>query len=100
MGGGGRPPTEAEWNYAAAGGSLQRQYSWGATAPDCTYANFRGAAGGTDYCVLPGTGSTNNVGSESPKGDGDWGQSDLLGKGCEWDLDWSGSPHANPSNNC
>jgi hypothetical protein len=31
---GGRLPSEAEWNYTAAGGSQQRQYPWGATAPD------------------------------------------------------------------
>jgi hypothetical protein len=30
-------------------------------------------------CVLPGAGATNNVGSESPKGNGKWGQADLAG---------------------
>jgi sulfatase modifying factor 1 len=80
---GGRLPTEAEWNYAASGGSEQREYPWGAAAPDCTYANYYTAADGGTSCI----GVTNNVGSESPKGDGKWGQSDLAGNVWEWVLD-------------
>lgn len=83
-------PSEAEWNYAAAGGSQQRQYPWSAPASsttiDCSYANYYGAAGG-DYCVLPGTGATSVVGSFSPKGDGRFGQADLAGNLSEWVLD-------------
>lgn len=91
---GGRLPSEAEWNYAAAGGSEQRTYTWGATEPDCSYANYFGAEG-PDYCVwVPGPNAISKVGSLSPKGDGKWGQADLAGNLQEWTLDWYATPYA------
>jgi formylglycine-generating enzyme len=101
---GGRLPTEAEWNYAAAGGSEQRVFPWGGgTAPDmlpdCTYANFLGAMAGMFPCTNGGV--ANNVGSESPKGDGRWGQADLGGNVWEWVLDWDGgSSYPTSCNDC
>ncbi|HEX7672059.1 MAG TPA: SUMF1/EgtB/PvdO family nonheme iron enzyme, partial [Polyangiaceae bacterium] len=94
---GGRLPTEAEWNYAAAGGSEQRAYPWGAATPDCTYANYRAASGG---CPLSGTGVTLNVGSQSPKGNGKWGHADLGGNVIQWTLDSSVTTYTTPCQDC
>ena len=94
---GGRLPTEAEWNYAAAGGTAQRDFPWGASPPDCSYANFTLSA--ANYCsTLPSR--FNRVGSESPKGDGVFGQSDMAGNANEWVQDLYQSPYAGNCNNC
>lgn len=89
---GGFLPSEAEANYARAGGNQQRHYPWSSpassTTVDCSYANYKGIAGETDYCVSSGSGASSAVGAVSPKGNGFFGQADLGGNLDEWQLDW------------
>lgn len=89
---GGRLPTEAEWEYAAAGGSENRLLPWGGVVvPDCAHANILGCGG----AALP-------VGT-TPPGASKWGHQDLGGNVWEWTLDeysapYSGSPCADCAN--
>jgi formylglycine-generating enzyme len=71
---GGRLPTEAEWEYAAAGGDENRSYPWGNEAPDSSHASFFPSE-------LEPTG-------QHPAGRGRFGQEDLAGGVWEWALDW------------
>ena len=87
---GGFLPSDAEWEYAAAGGSQQREYPWGSTDP-ATAVN-RYAIYGCNY--PPGSGGTCTGASNiapvgtAALGAGLWGQLDLSGNQWEWNMDW------------
>ena len=84
---GGFLPSEAEYNYAASGGSEQRVYPWSSppssVAVGDTHAVYCGGA-----CL-----KTSNVGSKAPLGNGRYGQADLAGNVFEWVLDFYKLPY-------
>ena len=96
---GGRLPTEAENNFASAGGAEQRVYPWSqppsSTVIDDTYAVY-GCTTRDGGCTAADPPS---VGSRSPKGDGRWGHSDLSGSVNDWIFDESG-PYPSPCVDC
>ena len=90
---GGFLPSEAEWEYAAAGGSKQREYPWGTAAPGMAnrYAIYGGYYAGNATGIAA-------VGYAS-LGAGYWGQFDLAGEVYEWNLDWLAF-YGNPCTHC
>jgi len=86
---GGFLPSEAEWVWAAAGGSQQREYPWGSTDPGSSnqYAIYAcDYPIGTATCSDAGAANIAPVGHAS-SGAGLWGQLDLVGELFEWNVD-------------
>jgi formylglycine-generating enzyme required for sulfatase activity len=91
-------PSEAEWKYAAAGGSQELEYPWGSTAPGTAnqYAIYScyygGVYGCTDVTAIAPVGT-------ATLGVGYWGQLDLDGDMAGWAMDWYAS-YVNPCTDC
>jgi cysteine-rich repeat protein len=91
---GGRLPTEAEWEFAAAGGNENRVYPWGADPPTASHAVYN--------CPATCTGGLANmlpVGSKAA-GAGRLGERDLSGSVREWVFDYYAAYTTSLCSNC
>jgi formylglycine-generating enzyme required for sulfatase activity len=89
---GGFLPSEAEWEYAAAGGGEQREYPWGSKEPG-TASNKYVQYYNSGAMSFPPVGM-------APLGAGRWGQVDLEGEATQWVLDWPPASFVDPCVNC
>jgi formylglycine-generating enzyme required for sulfatase activity len=93
---GARLPTDAEWNYVAAGGDEQRYYPWNADIDEGRASYF---VDSTHQCrgdKVDGCALTDLTGAGThPTGAGKWGHDDLAGNVAEWVRDGNASTNTN-----
>jgi formylglycine-generating enzyme required for sulfatase activity len=101
---GGRLPTEAEWSFAAGGGSDDRAFPWSSSVTDidATRASYYDPT----RMIYTGSGMSGlsvealiEVGTK-PAGNARWGHADMAGNASEWVLDWASGVPMNPCNDC
>jgi sulfatase modifying factor 1 len=95
---GGFLPSEAEWEYVAAGGNQEREYPWGEIDPGSAslYAIYAcDYASGSDSCGLANVAPVGTA----PLGAASWGQLDMAGEVFEWNLDGY-APYVDPCADC
>jgi len=100
---GGFLASEAEWNYAAAGGAEQRAYPWSSPASSLSIDDTRTSYLDGGSCVgdgMPACTLTDLIAvGTKPAGDGLWTHADLAGNVQEWGFDY-GNAYQLPCVDC